>query len=129
MNKQVIKGLCLCLSWSFAVAEITFSPPVPSGIHFSPIASNLTQSDLLTDDDICLNSSFRYIGTNTQHYEFQGSFNNHPVYINLEDAGQTQVVGYMWTAEGVRQAVHGEWYEHTLQLYDQTNNWVNVIPQ
>lgn len=128
--KYIITGLYLGLSCSWAVAEISFSTTPQPGIHFTAIPPKPMQSEPTDSGDIlCLNSALKPLTAAMQRYEFRGSLNNHPVYLNLEDAGQSQVVGFLWDAEGVKRAVHGEWIQNTLQLYDQANNWINVIRQ
>lgn len=128
--KYVITSLYLSFSCSWAVAEINFSTPPHPGIHFTAVPPKLIQAGPVDSGEMLwLNSELKPMATAMQRYEFRGSLNNHPVYLNLEDAGQSQVVGFLWDSEGGRCAVHGEWYQNTLQLYDQANNWINVIRQ
>lgn len=58
-------------------------------------------------------------------YQLQGNINSDYVYLMLEDAGQSQVTGYLFDNKGNNKNIYGEWYKGQLQIYsnaDKNNN-------
>ena len=62
-----------------------------------------------------------------QWHELHGSLNNTYVYLLLKKTGKRDVTGYLFDKKGNKRYVYGEWFDRNLQIYDQSNQRLNII--